>query len=127
MVRTLYDDGKYSVSQAIVATPRRFYPVANTTASLRREPLWIGLGTALLAGACLAVYGDLLYAGEHVALIATGTLALIGGSEIGVLRIDAAGHPRALLIGSRSRMERFFIAIRDVRSIDVISTSETAE
>jgi hypothetical protein len=118
MGKMLYDDGKYAVSKAIVTTPRRFYPLANTTASLRRDPLWLGLGIALFTGACLALYGDLLHRGEQTALIAVGLFALIGGWQTLVLRIDAIGHPRAVIIGSRSRMHGLYMAIRDARSID---------
>lgn len=118
MPTPLYDDGTYSVSTAIVATPRRFYPIANTTASIRRDPLWIGLAVTVLAAACLAVYGDLLHPNERIALGGVCLLALLAGSQFSVLRIAALGHHRAMIIGRRRRIARLYRAIRDARMAD---------
>jgi hypothetical protein len=118
MARKLYDDGRYSVTRAIVATPRRFYPLAYTMASLRRDPLWIGLSVAGLALACILIYGDLLYMAEIAALLVLASIGLVIGSHFSVLRIDAAGHPRAFIFDSHRRLQNLYAAIRDAREAD---------
>ena len=118
MAKVLYDDGRYFVTQAIVATPWRFYPVSNTTASIRREPLWIGLGIAGFVAAALAVYGDLLHTEEKAGLVVVAGLGLLAGRAFVVLRLDAVGLHRALIFGRRARIWKLYWAIRDAREVD---------
>lgn len=119
MAGRLYDDGVYSVTVAIVSTPRRFYPVANTTASIRRDPLWAAIILAVLGGLCLAVYGDLLHLHEQVVLVSlcAGSLAL--GRAFTILRISAFGHSGAMIVGRSARIQALYLAIRDARTVDL--------
>lgn len=126
MAAPLYDDGICTVSRAVVATPSRFYPLANTTASIRRDPLWAGIALALLGAAGLAVYGDLLSAGECLGTVLTCAGGLLAGRETCILRLDAVGHPRALIVGRRGRILRLYRAIRDARTLDDAGHPETA-
>jgi hypothetical protein len=106
------------VTAAIVATPRRFYPLTNTTASIRRDPLWLGLGITGFAAACIMVYGDLLRVPEIAALVGIALVSMVIGWNIAAMRIDAVGHPRAMIIGRRRRLENLYIAVRNARNID---------
>ena len=115
MSQPFYDDGRYQVSQTIVATPSRFYPLANTTAGVRRDPLWMGAGLALLIGTGILVYGDLLYPGETIVSVVTALLGLLGGWQTVILRLDAPGHPRTIIVSSRGRIWKLFGAIRSAR------------
>lgn len=122
MAGTLYDDGVYSVTAAIVSTPRRFYPVANTTASIRRDPLWAAIMLAVLGGLCLAVYGDLLHLHEQVVLIALCASGLALGRAFTILRISALGHSGAMIVGRSARIHALYLAIRDARTVDLSPT-----
>lgn len=111
----IYDDGRYLVSSSMVATPSRIYPVANTTAGIRRDPLWTGLGIAAFVLAGIATYGDLLYPVELLTMVAVACGGLFAGWQVLVLRLDAPGHRRALIVGPRKRIWKMFRAIRSVR------------
>lgn len=116
MSDTIYDDGRYVVSTSIVATPTRFYPIVNTTAGIRRDPLWMGLAIAGFVTGCVLTYGDLLYQGELMIMAGTAALSLLTGWQVLILRLDAPGHRRALIVGSRGRIWKIFRAIRAVRA-----------
>lgn len=125
MARARYDDGRYSVTRAVVATPRRFYPLAHTTAGLRRDPLWMAIASSGFALACVVVYGDLLYPLEIATLLALAGISLAIGGRFSVLRIDAAGHPRTFIIDSHARLQNLYAAIRDARESDAIFTLDS--
>lgn len=116
MSDAIYDDGRYVVSSSIIATPTRFYPIGNTTAAIRRDPLWAGLGIAAFAVAANLTYGDLLYRGELLAMVVIALIALTGGWQVLILRLDAPGHRRALIVGPRHRIWKIFRAIRSIRA-----------
>jgi len=120
MSRLLYDDGVYTVTPAIVSTPRRFYPLAHTTASIRRDPLWAAITFAVLGGACLSVYGDLLHFHEQATLAIFCAGALAAGSSVSVLRISAIGHSGAMIVGRSHRIRALYAAIRDARTSDPV-------
>ena len=112
MIEPIYCDGRYTVTRGSISTPSRFYPVANTTAMVRRDPLWSGLVLAIFSAGALLVYGDLLYGGEKLACLAIAATALILGAEVRVLRIHALGHPSATIVGRRTTIGRLYRAIR---------------
>lgn len=116
MSDTIYDDGRYVVSTSIVATPTRFYPILNTTAGIRRDPLWLGLAIAGFVIGCVLTYSDLLYQGELMVLAGVAALSLFTGWQVLILRLDAPGHRRALIVGPRGRIWKIFRAIRAVRA-----------
>lgn len=127
MSRPLYDDGVYTVTAALVSTPRRFYPLAHTTASIRRDPLWAAVAAAILAGACLAVYGDLLHLHEQFGLVAASVAFLLLGREVVILRIAAVGHAGAMIFGRRCRIQAVYEAIREARAADTIVNFDIME
>lgn len=127
MSRPLYDDGVYTVTAALVSTPRRFYPLAHTTASIRRDPLWAAVAAAILAGACLAVYGDLLHLHEQIGLVVASATFLLLGREVVILRIAAVGHAGAMIFGRRRRIQAVYQAIREARGTGSVFIFDTAE
>lgn len=116
MTTPLYDDGRYMVSGTIVSTPSRLYPLANTTAGVRRDPLWMSLALAALTGAGIIVYGDLLYPVEIACAVGVTALAVVGGWQVAILRLDAPGHPRTMIISTRTRIWKIFGAIRSAKT-----------
>jgi len=112
----IYDDGRYVVSSSIIATPSRIYPISNTTAAIRRDGLWLGLAITGFVIAGVLTYGDLLYPGELMVMAGVAGLALFGGWQVLILRLDAPGHHRALIVGPRKRIWKMFDAIRSVRA-----------
>jgi hypothetical protein len=114
----LYDDGIYQVTEALVSTPTRFYPLANTTARIRRDPLWLGSGVAAVSLAGAGVYADLLYPIEVISLIGIGLGSLVAGSRIGILCLDAIGLPKAMIITTSTKAAALFGAIRAARTRD---------
>lgn len=119
MTNVHYDDGIYSVSQAIMATPTRFYPLANTTASIRRDPLWAATAFTVFGLAAFLVYGDLLHVHEQGLLAAICAAGIVGGREFCILRLDAVGHRRTMIVGRKRRIVRLYQAIRDARTENV--------
>jgi hypothetical protein len=118
MPKIVYNDGTYLVTEAVVATPHRFYPVANTTARIRRDPLWISLCITALGFATFGVYGDLIYTGEKIVMGLACAAALAVGQGVSILSIDAVGHRRALIVARTMRIRRLYAAIRAVRVVD---------
>ncbi|NKE48645.1 hypothetical protein HB662_28015 [Roseomonas frigidaquae] len=118
MPKIVYNDGTYLVTEAVVATRHRFYPVANTTARIRRDPLWISLCITALGVATFGVYGDLICTGEKIVLGLTCVATLVVGQSVSILSIDAVGHRRALIVARTMRIRRLYSAIRAVRVVD---------
>lgn len=112
----IYDDGRYIVSSSIVATPTRFYPILNTTVAVRRDPLWLGLAVTGFVLAGIFTYSDLLYRGEIMTMAGVAVFALLTGWQVLILRLDAPGHRRALIVGPRTRIWKIFRAIRTART-----------
>lgn len=118
MKNALYDDGTYVVTRSVIATPTRYYPIANATARIRRDPLWFSLGVAGLFAAAVATYGDLLKPEE---ILSSGILTLgllFVGVNVRILSIDAIGHRRAIIFGSAKKIGALFRAIRGATSGD---------
>lgn len=126
MAHVIYDDGTYQITHAVFATPRRFYPIVNTTARIRRDPLWIGAGIAGFSVVALAVYGDLLYPLEILTLIAIAVISLAIGHQVSLLSIDAWGHERATVCGRTKKIRTLYRAIRDARTADYVGSSVLA-
>lgn len=112
-----FDNGTYQVSTALLSTPRRFYPIANTTARIRRDPLWMALGFTAFAALATITYGDLLYASELLFLWTIAILSMAVGIGTAVLHIDAIGHRNAFVFGSARMIKRLYHAIRDARNM----------
>lgn len=111
-----YDDGTYQVSSSLLSTPRRFYPIENTTARIRRDPLWVGIALIFLVSLTTLVYGDLLYTIELVVIWIIAGLAGAFGLGTAILHVDAFGHENAMLFGPIKTIRGIYKAIRDARA-----------
>lgn len=117
MTAPLYDDGTIRVGPSLIETPTRLYPLAGTSVSLRRDPLWAGLSVALFSVMSLTLYGDLLHASEDIGLLAVGAISLAAGYLTRILRLEAPGQTRVFVIGRRSRIKKLYRSIADARNI----------
>lgn len=118
MEQPIYDDGTYVVTRSVIATPTRYYPIANATARIRRDPLWLAFGVAGFYAAALATYGDLLTSQEILSSGIFTAALLIVGVNVRLLSIDAIGHPRAVIVGSTKKISSLFRAIRAATTAD---------
>ena len=112
-----FDNGTYQVSTALLSTPRRFYPIENTTAKIRRDPLWLALGLTGFAGLATITYGDLLYGSELLTIWSIAASSMVIGLGTAILHVDAIGHHNAMLFGSAPMIKRLYRAIRDARTM----------
>jgi hypothetical protein len=111
----VFDNGRYQVSIKLLSTPRRFYPIENTTARIRRDPLWLGLALSVFAAMTTFIYGDLLLANEILILWCVAGASLLAGLGTAILHIDAIGHRNAMVFGSLRTVRKIF-AMRDARA-----------
>ena len=118
MASTIYEDGDFVVTDAVIATRRRLYPIANTTATIRRDPLWAAISLTGFGAASLLVYGDLLYAPEMVSVIGICAIGLVVGRAYSILRLDALGHRRAFILARTGRIEKLFSALKLAQAPD---------
>lgn len=124
--RVFLDDGTYMVSANLLSTPRRFYPIANITARIRRDPLWLASGIAAFSGLSTVVYGDLLYVSELVTMWALTGATLAIGFGTAILQVDAIGHRQSMVFGSARRIRALYEALRQAKqeeSVNQFSTS----
>lgn len=116
MKTELYNDGRYIVTNAVISTPTRYYPISNATARIRYDTAWLAIAASALTYAAVATYGDLLKPEEVSIGVAVCVGLIFAAAFVRVLSIDAVGHKRILIIGSTRRIERLFRAIRSAAS-----------
>lgn len=109
--KLLYDDGSFKVSELVIATPHRLYPLSNASVRVRRDPLWAGVAAALLMGLASSVYYDLLTASELLAMAAFAVGGLVVGSSIALLAVDVPGHPRSIVFGRTGKIRAVYRAV----------------
>jgi hypothetical protein len=128
MSKVLYDDRAYVVTQTTISTPTRYYPIANATARIRRDLLWVAVAATAFYGLAAATYADLLTSAELTA--GAGVCAALFGSGLMIqgLSIDAIGHKRILIIGSTRRVRRLFHAVQEAANpARTVAVSEPAD
>ncbi len=113
--RVYFDNGTWQVSTSLLSTPRRFYPIQNTTARIRRDPLWLALGLNGFAAGTSFIYGDLLYLHELCALWGVVLVSGLIGLGTAILHVDSVGHPHALLFSSARTIRKIYQAMRAAR------------
>lgn len=116
-IKPIYDDGRYTVTNEMFSTPNKFYPIANTTGKIRRDPFWFALGATCLATASTFVYGDLLLLNELVAIWGIVGLSQIIGFKVGILSIDTIGHNNTMVFNSMPRIREIYKAILTARNL----------
>lgn len=112
----VYEDSRYRVTAEIIATPSRFYPVQNTTARIRRDPLWAALAGSVVSFLGVAVYADLLLASEIAWVVGLAAVALVVGHNVAILQVDAAGHAGAMIVARKAKVITLYRAIIEARN-----------
>lgn len=110
-----HDDGRFLVTSELVSTPNRFYPLANTTAKIRRDPLWFALGLSAINGAATAIYGDLLQPQELAWMWGVNLAVFAAGWSVSILNIEAIGHKSTILFARTGTVKKLFAAIKEAR------------
>ncbi|MEM1344394.1 MAG: hypothetical protein AAGI34_07405 [Pseudomonadota bacterium] len=117
MSQTLYADRRFTVTLADIRTPTAYYPVADTVGRIRRDPLIAGLAYAVLMGIALWVYADLWHAQEVWLMAGSIVLALLAGSQLAILQLDARGFPARLFLARTATVRAVFAAIGEARTL----------
>lgn len=112
----LYQDRRITVTAADIRTASAYYPVQDTVGRLRRDPLWAALAYSLICGFALALYFDLWFWHERLAMGVSILLALIVGSKVSILQLDARGFPPRLIIDRAKTVRAVFEAISAARA-----------
>ncbi len=108
-----FDNGKVQVNRNLVSTQRRYYPLKNTTARIRRDPLWLALGVVTFIALATTTYGDLLHPQELITLWIIAALSLLAGANISILHIDSIGHPHSFIFGNHKTIRQIYNAMRE--------------
>lgn len=115
----LYQDSRFLVTPADIRTPSAFYPIADTVGRIRRDILFWALGYAALMGFGLILYSDLLYVHEIAVLGGSIALALLMGTSLSIIQLDARGFPARMFVARKSTVRAVFDAITRARAMAV--------
>lgn len=115
----LYQDPRITVTAADIRTANAYYPVQDTVGRLRRDPLWAALAYTAFCGFALTLYFDLWFWPERLAMAGSILLALIIGTQVSVLQLDARGFPPRLIIARAKTVRAVFEAITLARAAAV--------
>lgn len=118
----LYQDRRITVTAADIRTANAYYPVQDTVGRLRRDPLWAALAYAALCGFALTLYFDLWFWPERLAMGGSILLALLIGTQIGILQLDARGFPPRMIIARAKTVRAVFEAITLARAASAQGT-----
>ena len=113
---TIYDDGRFQITSELLCTPTRYYPLANATVKIRRDPLWFAVGLTTLSGLTTLIYSDLLYISELAAIWGVTGSALYLGKTFAFLSVDAMGHNNTMVVARTSIIKDLYQAMRLARS-----------
>ncbi|MCI4646049.1 MAG: hypothetical protein MRY64_14805 [Hyphomonadaceae bacterium] len=112
-----YRDKRFEVSSADVKTPTMIYPIGESVIGRVRKDIQVGgLGLGALIGSALAIYWDLWFWSERIAMFALIVLAILIAASFSILQIEARGYPPRLFIARRKVIRRIFDAIAKARA-----------
>jgi hypothetical protein len=108
-----YEDGKFTVTDKNLKTPRKTYRIARIEKiALRRDPFYLALALAVPLIGFLFAFNNYLYNGERVALVAIPIILIGSTARLGVLFVEsrtlgemAAIAPMTVLREVRSAVE----------------------
>lgn len=116
-----YDDGRIVITATDIRTPKIYYPIIETSGRVRRDGLWFALSYTVICGVALTIYHDLFHRQEIAVLAISMVIALISGSSLSALQLDARGFPPMMIFGSTRRVRKIFQAISHARSHTAIA------
>lgn len=114
---TLFKNRRFCVTTADIRTMTAYYPINETVGRIRRDILFAGLGFALFVGWGLWLYRDLWRPDEMIVMGIIITLALLIGTQISILELDARAFPQRRFIAHSSTVRKVFDAIVEARAI----------
>ena len=113
----LYEKGQFIVTPSYLRTAKVFYPIRETSGRIRKDFLFAGLAFAAVIGLALWTYYDLWYWHERVAMSVSIAIALIAGTQVSTLQIDARGFPSRMFIARAKTIRAVFHAITEAKSM----------
>lgn len=113
----IYEDRRFRVTSADIKTPSAYYPVADTVGRIRRDILFWAIAYAGLTGTALWLYGDLWHAHEMLIMGGSIGLALLIGTQVSILQLDARGFPARFFVARTTTVRAIFEAITRARAM----------
>ena len=113
----LYENGQFIVTPSYLRTAKVFYPIRETSGRIRKDFLFAGLAFAAVIGLALWTYYDLWYWHERVAMGVSIAMALIAGTQVSTLQIDARGFPSRMFMARAKTIRAVFHAITEAKSM----------
>lgn len=100
-----YDDGKFSVTDRNLKTPRKTYRIASLEKiGLRRDPVYFALALSLPMLGLLYAFNNFLYDYERIALVAIPAFLLLVTSRLGILFVESKALAEMAAMASIGRL-----------------------
>ncbi|MEM1379506.1 MAG: hypothetical protein AAGH41_02670 [Pseudomonadota bacterium] len=112
---TLFANGRFIVTESDVRTKNVYYPISETTGRVRKDFLFFALGFAGITGFALWRYFDLWTGPERLTFSIVIAIALLIGTQISVLEVNAKGLASRMFITHSLTARRVFEAIVEAR------------
>lgn len=116
MGETIFSNGRFTITASDIRTRSVYYPIAETTGKVRKDLLFFALVIAALLGGSLWLYHDLWTDSEKLVFGIVIVAALLLGTQISVLEVNAKGLTPRMFICSARTSRRVFEAIIEARS-----------
>lgn len=113
----LFKNRRFCVTTADIRTMTAYYPINETVGRIRRDILFAGLGFAGFVGWGLWLYRDLWTQAEMIVMGAVIATAMVIGTQLSTLELDARGFPRRVFLAHSNTVRKVFDAIVEARAI----------
>ena len=107
----LFEDQRFKVTCSDLRTVNTYYPIDETIGRIRKDILFASLAFSVLIGFALWRYLDLWRFNEMIIMGGAIVLALLIGSQMSILQIDARGFPSRMYFGRTKTIKSVFNAI----------------
>jgi hypothetical protein len=115
----IYEDKRYVITASAFSTPTKLYPLAGAMVRVRHDFVWLAIGGALIAGAALWLYADLLRPIEVAALIGTSVVLVLVATTMGILAIDVPGHRHTIVFDSARKVRLLYRSLRRAKLAEI--------
>lgn len=113
----LYQDKRFVVTPSRLRTKIAYYPITETVGRIRKDILFACVCFAVMIGLALWRYYDLWFFHERVVMAGAFLAALIVGTQVSILQIDARGYPSCTLVARTKTIRAIFNAITEAKAV----------